>query len=540
MYPVTEKSRRIIFSIDPRKSAAGGILHHSRISVMILRDDVDVERLSPYVKTLIRAICMERHTITQGREINTFGYSQPSAQAAPMNTSWVLVAGVLIFAFNCCFFRATAFSQTDVQPQTTVTASNSKEPTEPAPAGSVPAPEQEVAELKKEELELVQRLMKDFPNSVNPIMIMGNVWEQYGDATKALEFFNKVLEQDPKRPDVYKSIGWFYMHKEKYEQAISYWQKALEIDPNIPGVHNSIALALMGQNKQDEAIGELDKDIQISPRSSFSYFLLGQLYLRRKDYDKSRSNYEKAIEIEPNYTNAYYGLVTLSTRLKQRDKAKEYMTTYKKLKAEDMKILKDRNKAVDDLIAMQKGAAETYLLAGQMYQAGKNFQKAEELLKRATILDPNNILCLGRLASLYLTSNRITDAISLYRKISEIEPEDPLCYLNIGILSMRLKKVDDAEEAFRKVIRVAPKFAGGYCELAQLYLKTGRGFPEARELAEKAVALEPTALNYFVLSWACDMNGDSENAIKAILQAIKLEPANLKYRNVYEHIKSRN
>ncbi len=105
---------------------------------------------------------------------------------------------------------------------------------------------------------------------------------------------------------------------------------------------------------------------------------------------------------------------------------------------------------------------------------------------------------------------------------------------------MRLKQLDVAEKAFRKVIEVAPGLSAGYCELAQLYLKTGRGFPEARELAEKAVALEPSALNYFVLCWACDMNGDSENALKAIVRAIQLDPTNLKYRNVYEHIKSRN
>jgi tetratricopeptide (TPR) repeat protein len=175
-----------------------------------------------------------------------------------------------------------------------------------------------------------------------------------------------------------------------------------------------------------------------------------------------------------------------------------------------------------------------------MYQAGENFQKAKELLKRATTLDPNNILCLEKLASLYLKSNRITDAIPLYRKIGEINPKDPLCHLNIGILSVRLKQMDKAEKAFRKVIEVAPGLSGGYCELAQLYLRTGKGFPEARELAKKAVALEPTALNYFVLCWACDMNGDSQNAIKAITRAIQLEPANSKYRNVYEHIKSKN
>jgi tetratricopeptide (TPR) repeat protein len=481
---------------------------------MIGIEQADIEHYLPYINTQIEVIRMGMRTITEGWETR-----------ASKKILSVLMAGFILCALNSRFSRTGALSQTYQTQQTTSTASN--------------IPEQKIAALKKEELELAETLMKDFPNSLNPIMLMGNLWERHGDATRAMEYFNKVLQQDPKRPDVYKSIGWFYMNKGQYEQAIGYWQKALRIDPNIPGVHNNIALALMGQNKQSRAIGELEKDIRISPRSASSYFLLGQLYLRQKEYEKAGNNYEKAIEIKPDYPNAYYGLFTLSAKLKQQKKAAEYMAVFKKLKAEEMKVLKDRNEAVDDLIEMQKGAAETYSLAGKMYQDAGDFQKAEVLLKKATALDPENIQCLGKLASLYITKNRITDAIPLYRRISEIDPNDPICHLNIGVLSMRLKQFGNAEEAFRKVIEVAPESSGGYRELAQLYLRTGKGYPEAIQLAEKAVALEPTALNYFVLSWACDMNGDSKNALKAIERAMQLEPANMKYRNVYEHIKSK-
>lgn len=446
---------------------------------------------------------MDKHTITGG-------WKKHALKRFPS----IIMAGLIVFAFNCRFFQMAALSQTDEE-------------------------QQKISSLKKEELELAEDLMKVFPDSINPVMLMGNIWERHGDATKALEYFDKVLKQDPERPDVYKSIGWFFMNKEQYDQAIKYWQMALQIEPNIPGVHHDIALALMGQNKQNEAIKELEKNIQISPRSASSYFLLGQLHLRQKEYEKARKNYEKAIEIKPNYPNAYYGLFTLSARLKQKEKAAEYMAVFKRLKAEDMKDLKNQNEAADDLIDMQKGAAETYLLAGQMYQRSGNIQKAEELYNKAATLNPENIQCLQKLASLYIKRNRISDAISIYERIRELNPKDPICHLNIGTLSIRLKQLGNAEKAFRKAIEVAPDSAGGYRELAQLYLRAGKGYPEARSLAEKAVSLEPTALNYFVLCWALDMNGDSENAIKAIEQAMQLEPANMRYRNVYEHIKSK-
>jgi tetratricopeptide (TPR) repeat protein len=112
--------------------------------------------------------------------------------------------------------------------------------------------------------------------------------------------------------------------------------------------------------------------------------------------------------------------------------------------------------------------------------------------------------------------------------------------LNIGHLWARLRQTAKAEESFRKVIKLAPELSAGYRELAQLYLQTARALLEARELAEKAVTLEAVAINYFVLSWACDKNGDSANALKAIQRAVQLEPGNPRYKTIYDHIKNRN
>jgi len=106
----------------------------------------------------------------------------------------------------------------------------------------------------------------------------------------------------------------------------------------------------------------------------------------------------------------------------------------------------------------------------------------------------------------------------------------------IGILSAHLKRFDDAEEAFRTMITLAPQKPDGYRELARLYLKTGQKLPQARQLAEKALTLEATAANYFVLSWACYANGDIANALPAIKRAIKLDPGNQQYPRLYKQI----
>ena len=112
-------------------------------------------------------------------------------------------------------------------------------------------------------------------------------------------------------------------------------------------------------------------------------------------------------------------------------------------------------------------------------------------------------------------------------------------YLNFGILSTRLDRFDLAESAFEKAISLAPRRAEGYRELAELYLRANHELADARKLAEKAVEIKPDAQSYYVLAWACDMNGVHDQALDALERAMKLNPADAKYRQMYDLIKKK-
>ncbi len=453
--------------------------------------------------------------------------SQPSAPAAPKFTKWLFIFGVIACVAIAGFWGMKSFLCSTEQP-------------EPSTVPSKLTVEQEVSALKKEEIELAEQLMREFPNSEAPLVLMGNVRRKHGNSAEAVKCWEKALAQNPRRPDAYNGMGWIAVEKGEYEKAIAFWRKALEINPKMPGVHNSIAQALMALGKYSEIIEEAQEELKISPQSDLSYFLLGQGYLKQKEYDKAKKYYETAIELQPNNMNAYYGLFTACSRLKLQDKAREYMATFKELKAKDRKVLMDRNKAFDDLVTIRKGLAETYRDAEQLYWKKGNLQKAEELLERAVTLDPKNTEYLMKLGELFQNRNRLPDALQMYEKVREMEPDNMINHMNIGVLSMQLKQFAIAEKAFQTAITLAPKFSGGYRELAQLYLKTGRKFPEAMKLAKKAAALEEIAANYFILSWAYDKNGDVAGARSALKRATELDPGNLEYQRMYELIQKRD
>ena len=447
---------------------------------------------------------------------------------------WVLVLAAVVCVGIAGFFWLKSLSGPEEKPQKNEPASDSMA----GPGGSVLTQKEKIAALKTEEMLLTQQLLRDFPGSDATLAFVGSVYGQHGNNTEGVKLLNKALELNPNRPDVYNALGWVAFTKGAYEEGITCWKRALKIDARLPGLRSSIAFSLMALGRYTEAIEQLENNVQIFPKSVYSHFLLGQAYLQKKDYENAKKHYQTAIGLDQNYVNAYYGLFTAYSRLKQQDKAREYMAIFKKLKAEEMKALKARDKVYDDLVIMRRTVAQNQVLAARIYRAAGRSDKTEELLQKAITLVPENTICLTELAGLYSMTNRPAEALKMYNRISEIEPQNPACFLNIGVISATLKRFDDAEEAFRELIKLAPEDSSGYRELAWLYLNTKNSYDQARKLAEKAVKLEKTAANYYLLTCACDMNGDRTNALKAAEQAIRLDPGNVEYKQTYQLIKN--
>lgn len=467
------------------------------------------------------------------------GNSQTIFLSKPGNAFRVLVILVIIYAVISGISPIRLLPCSNAQPMRIEEPPNKVEGPVQLPVNEPLRTEQDVAALKKEEIGLLEELRRNFPNSYEALTITGNLYDRHGDVIGAQKFWDESLKINSKQASVYKSIGWLYMKKGEFEDAITQFRKALEVDPKMPEVYSNIGHALMMSGRPKEAIIDLKKELLVSPGSDFANFLLGQAHLQLKEYQKAQQYYETVIRINPQYTNAYYGLSTTCAKLGNRDKAKEYSEKFTALKADNRKNLKGRKIEYDDFIETQKSAAITFINAGRIYRENGNRAKAEELLLRATGLDPENIVSFLELAKLYQESNQPSKTLQMYKKISEIQPDSSLPYLVIGMLSAQLKQYDESEKAFLRLIKLEPNQTDGYRELARVYLKTNKNLPQARYLAEQAVALKASAANYFILSWACYSNKDIPKALISIQQALKLDPGNKQYLLLYKHIQQR-
>lgn len=400
--------------------------------------------------------------------------------------------------------------------------------------------EQESASLKKEESKLAEEVGADFPDTADYLVLEGDMHARHGDSAKAMELWNKSLELEPRRADVYAKMGHVAREREEPENAIEYWRKALEIRPEMRVLRDEIAQAQVEMGKYQEAIDELEKDRAVSLRLPHARLMLGEAYMYLNQLEQAKEHYEAAVQLDPNYTNAYHGLFTVCNRLKLHDKAREYLARFKELKAkDDENYTSGRIDVRFDINRMRDGLLEAYLQAEQMYQAKGNLAKAEILLHRAIRLKPADARPIEKLAILYFQTNHMPESLDLYKRLQEIAPETPRYQLNIGLISGRLGLADDAEAAYRKATGLAPDDPTAHRELARLYLQNRKNLTAAMDQAATALRLSQSAENYFVYSWASDVNGNHAEALRAIERATKMEPANQTYSRAYALIKSR-
>lgn len=409
--------------------------------------------------------------------------------------------------------------------------------TEAVPALSL---EEKVLALKDEELKLARQLIAAFPHSEEPLVLMGDVQYRRGQTAESTRYWEDALARNPRRADIYERMATLAFDTDAFERAATLCQQSLALDPNRPGVNSLMARSLTRLGQYEEAIAAAQAEISISPHSPLSHFLLGRAHWQRRDYDQAERAYLQVIELQPDYTRAYYGLFNVYTRLKQPDKAKRYLDEFKKLDQQDSeRAEKRRDPVLGDLNFFSLSLAQLCDSAHELYGKTGNGERTEGLLERAVALQPENVNYLEKLAFLYGVTERLPQALSVCQQIVEIDPNNATAYLNIGKFSMWQERFVPAESALKRAIACNPGHYGGYQELARLYLRTRKKLDRAQVLAQRAVTLRPIADNYFILGWACDMNGKPQDAKAALTRAMQLDPTQAKYRQAYERIEQR-
>ncbi len=252
---------------------------------------------------------------------------------------------------------------------------------------------------------------------------LGGLYRTNQQYDEAVETFRQIAALDADvAAQVSAQIVETYRLAKDYTKAQQESDAAIAKYPNNRTVHEVRASLLADQQKTDAAIAELNK--LLDGKNDL------EVYLSIADtYEKAR-NYPAA------------------------DKALDSAGNLAKTKEEKSQVL---------------------FLRGDLYERQKKYDLAEKTFRQVLEADPGNASALNYLGYMLADQNiRLQEAQDLIKKAVKLEPNNYAFLDSLGWVYYRLNRLDDAEEQLSRSVQLWPKDPTIHDHLGDVYFKQGK------------------------------------------------------------------
>lgn len=162
---------------------------------------------------------------------------------------------------------------------------------------------------------------------------------------------------------------------------------------------------------------------------------------------------------------------------------------------------------------------------GLARMAQKRYPDAVSSLKKLVEIDPKITAPSMQLGQAYALMRDAGNALATFRKATEISPSHAPAYIGMGDMYFQMGNNAEAVQSYRKAIEIHPESSQAYPPLVLLLAEQPATIGEAKQLAEKAVALtphDPAALD--ALGWVYIQQGEPKVGIEKLQQALGAGP----------------
>lgn len=158
-----------------------------------------------------------------------------------------------------------------------------------------------------------------------------------GEVAEAIAIFKKVVDINPRNPEVWVNLGSAYFNSKQFDMALENYQEALKIDKNFALAKSNIGLVYLNKYAEDnqifwlgKALESFDEAIILNPRLGTAYNgrALAFLYLDKKN--EAVMDFIQAIEQEPDFMDTYFNIVIVLKQLGRYSEALTYINLCKK------------------------------------------------------------------------------------------------------------------------------------------------------------------------------------------------------------------
>ena len=146
---------------------------------------------------------------------------------------------------------------------------------------------------------------------------------QEGKLEEAEILYRKILEIEPKHPDVNNNLGVLQHRLGRLDEAEINFKKAIELKSDYAEAYNNLGATLKDLGRLDEAETSFKKAIELKPDYVDAYYNLGVALYKLGKLDEAEIIYKKLIKLKPDFFKVYNNLGIILEKIGKLEEAEE-------------------------------------------------------------------------------------------------------------------------------------------------------------------------------------------------------------------------
>ncbi len=285
-----------------------------------------------------------------------------------------------------------------------------------------------------EQLEIAKRFSGENPD---PWLFSGFLYLQEDHPEPARAEFLAVLQMDPKSEQALYNLGLLEMKLKNWAEASKWFSQIPSASKLYPDAQAQMIWIAYNQGKKEEAIRQAQSLTESHPGGKAFWLTLVELYQKEERFEDAKKSLNEALKHIPEDPDLFYSLAIVYSLTGDNSKAIEFAQVALNKKPGDPELLN--------------------FIGYTWVEQNTNLGQAEDYLKRALELDPENGAILDSMGWLYFQKGRYQEALKWVTRGAEKMPDDPEIAKHLGQIYLKLGDRKKAREYFQKALGQSPR-----------------------------------------------------------------------------------
>ena len=374
------------------------------------------------------------------------------------------------------------------------------------------------------------------PNNMEAQLALAGLREKSGGTSEDVAaMLTKAIKSNPTAVGPHLALIQHHAARKDLKKALNAAQDAVAALPQSPELLDVLGQAQAAAGDRNQSINSFTKLANMQPESPRAYLRLAALYNESKDADAARTNLQRALVIEPGLLAAQRALIELEVKSNHPDAAIAVARTVRKqrpaddstgfLLEGDIETSRKNFPAAIELYRAGLKAAPSSDLAVRLYSVLHSSNKSPEAEKFAASWlkeHPKDSTFIFYLSEYALARKNYQAAEEYLRKVEQLAPGNAMVLNNLAWVLAQLEKPGAVEYA-QKANALFPNSAAFLDTLASA-LRSEKQLVKAIETEKKALELAPDAHMFrLALSKMYIQSGDKASARAELDKLSKVE-----------------